>query len=116
MLEFLFERAGYDVLIAKNGRDAQEILKTVEPTSLILLDLMLPYVSGYQILVDAKENVVWCDIPILVLSGKALECDVVKALDLGANDYVSKPFRPQELLARSRRLIATGDSMRKFGE
>ena len=86
LLEFLFDRAGYDVLIAENGRDAQEMLITVEPADLMLLDLMLPYVSGYQVLCDARESIAWCDIPILVLSGKALEGDVVNI------SCASRPF------------------------
>ena len=84
LLEFLFSRAGYEVLIAANGRAALEALEKIEPTSMILLDLMLPYVSGYQVLTEARENALWRDVPILVLSGKVLETDVVKALDLGA--------------------------------
>lgn len=107
MLEFLLQRSGYDVLVAQNGRDAQDILRNVRPVDLIVLDLMLPYVSGYQILLDARESPEWRDVPILVLSAKVLEMDVTRALDQGANDYVTKPFRPQELLARIRRLIAT---------
>ena len=105
MLEFLLHRAGYEVIVAENGRDAQEVMRNVRPVDAIILDLMLPYVSGYQILIDARENPIWRDVPILVLSGKVLEMDVVRALDEGADDYVTKPFRPQELLARIRRLI-----------
>ena len=93
LLEFLFQRAGFEVVTAVNGRDAQAILKNPEPVDLIVLDLMLPYVSGYQIIIDAKQIPAWQHVPILVLSGKVLEMDVVRALDLGANDYVTKPFR-----------------------
>ncbi len=107
MLEFLLHRSGYEVMVAPNGRDAQEIMRNVPPVDVIVLDLMLPYVSGYQIILDAREDPAWRDVPILVLSGKVLEMDVTRALDQGADDYVTKPFRPQELLARIRRLIAT---------
>lgn len=111
LLEYLFHRADYEVLTATNGRDAQAILKDAEPVDLIVLDLMLPYVSGFQVIIDAKQTLAWLHVPILVLSGKVLEMDVVRALDLGANDYVTKPFRPQELLARVRRLIITHEKM-----
>ena len=107
LLEFMLKRAGYKVLTAMNGRDAQQILNNVAPVDVILLDLMLPYVSGYEIIREARDSPEWRYVPILVISGKTLEQDVVKALDLGANDYLTKPFRPEELLARLRRIVAT---------
>ena len=106
MLEFLLGRAGYDVIAVSNGRDAQAAIDNIPPVDVILLDLMLPYVSGYQIISEVRENSVWQHVPIVVLSGKVLEEDIVRALDLGANDYVTKPFRPEELLARLRRIVA----------
>lgn len=106
MLEFMLERAGYDVTLAANGRDAQAAIENIERVDVILLDLMLPYVSGYQLIAEIRENHDWQYVPIVVLSGKILEEDIVKALDLGANDYVTKPFRPEELLARLRRVVA----------
>jgi len=80
---------------------------------LVLLDLMLPYVSGFQLLSEIRENPAWRHVPVLVVSAKVLESDVVRALDLGANDFITKPFRPQELLARIRRVIA--DREEQFG-
>lgn len=106
MLEFMMQRAGYDVTSVDNGRDAQAAIDNLEPVDIIILDLMLPYVSGYQLIVEIRDHPTWQSVPILVLSGKVLEDDIVRALDLGANDYVTKPFRPAELLARARRLIA----------
>lgn len=106
MLEFMMERAGYDVTAVDNGRDAQAAIENLEPVDIVVLDLMLPYVSGYQLISEVRDHPAWQSVPILVLSGKVMEDDIVKALDLGANDYVTKPFRPAELLARMRRLIA----------
>ena len=106
MLDFLLKRAGYDVIGAANGRDAQAAIDNLEPVDVVLLDLMLPYVSGYQLIGELRDNHDWQHVPIIVLSGKVLEEDVVQALDLGANDYVTKPFRPEELLARLRRMVA----------
>jgi len=105
LLEFMLARAGYDVLVATNGRDAQAAIENVPPVDIILLDLMLPYVSGYQLIDEIREKHSWQRVPIVVLSGKVLEQDVVRALDRGATDYVTKPFRPQELLARLRRAV-----------
>jgi DNA-binding response OmpR family regulator len=106
MLRFMLERAGYDVILAANGRDAQAAIENVAPVDVVLLDLMLPYVSGYQLIAEIREDRDWQYVPIVVLSGKILEDDIVRALDLGASDYVTKPFRPEELLARLRRVIA----------
>lgn len=106
MLEFMMERAGYDVTAVDNGRDAQAAIENLEPVDIVVLDLMLPYVSGYQLISEIRDHPSWQSVPILVLSGKVMEDDIVKALDLGASDYVTKPFRPAELLARMRRLIA----------
>ncbi|MGI9270131.1 MAG: response regulator transcription factor [Woeseiaceae bacterium] len=106
MLRFMLERAGYDVILASDGRDAQAVIENIPPVDVVLLDLMLPYVSGYQLLAEIRDNHDWLYVPVVVLSAKVLEDDIVKALDLGANDYVTKPFRPEELLARLRRVIA----------
>jgi DNA-binding response OmpR family regulator len=112
MLRFILERAGYDVHVAPNGRDAEAAIASLEPVDIILLDLMLPYVSGYQLIRSIREDTLWQYVPIVVLSGKVLEEDIVKALDLGANDYVTKPFRPEELLARMRRIVTETERLR----
>lgn len=106
MLDFILTRAGYDVIGVDNGRDAQASIDSIEPVDIIVLDLMLPYVSGYQLITNIRDDPEWQHTPIIVVSGKVLEEDIVKALDLGANDYVTKPFRPEELLARMRRILA----------
>ena len=111
MLEFMLERAGYDVILAANGRDAQAAIENIDPVDVVLLDLMLPYISGYQLITEIRDNHDWQYVPIVVLSGKVLEEDIVRALDLGANDYVTKPFRPEELLARLRRVVADNERL-----
>ena len=105
LLDFMLRRAGYDVSCAANGRDALALIERLSPVDVVLLDLMLPYVSGFQLIGEIRENPEWRHVPIVVLSAKVLEQDVVRALDLGANDYVTKPYRPQELLARLRRVV-----------
>ena len=111
MLDFILSSAGYDVISVNNGRDAQTTIENLPPVDVIVLDLMLPYVSGYQLITDVRDDPEWQHVPIIVLSGKVLEDDIVKALDLGANDYVTKPFRPEELLARLRRIVADHERM-----
>lgn len=111
MLEFILRRAGYDVTSVGNGRDAQAAIENLDPVDVVLLDLMLPYISGYQLITEMRDNPAWQHVPIVVLSAKVMEHDIVRALDLGANDYVTKPFRPDELLARLRRVVADHERM-----
>ncbi|MEX2257321.1 MAG: response regulator transcription factor [Woeseia sp.] len=107
MLEFILRRAGYAVTVAPDGRAAATIIDESSPVDAVVLDLMLPYVSGEDLILKIREQAGWRTIPVLVLSGRILEQDIVNALELGANDYLTKPFRPPELLARLKRMIAT---------
>ena len=97
--------------LAANGRDAAAVIDNLPPVDIIVLDLLLPYVSGFQLLGMVREHRDWMQVPVIVVSAKVLEEDIVQALDLGANDYVTKPYRPMELLARVRRLIADREAM-----
>lgn len=107
MLEFILRRSGYAVTVAPDGRAAAAIIEKSPPADAVVLDLMLPYLSGEDLILMIREQPAWRTIPILVLSGRILEQDIVNALKLGANDYLTKPFRPPELLARLKRMIAT---------
>ncbi|MCW6679550.1 response regulator transcription factor [Anaerococcus sp. NML200574] len=90
------ERELYEVEICTEGDKAIEIFDEFKP-SLVILDLMLPGMNGYEI---CKNIRIKSTIPILILSAKIDEFDKVKGLNLGADDYITKPFRPRELLAR----------------
>jgi DNA-binding response OmpR family regulator len=92
-----FEAQGYDVRTANDGRKALEAL-TQEPPDLLLLDLMLPKVNGYDICQTVRARQL--DLPIIMLTAKGQEDDIVRGLELGADDYVTKPFSIRELLAR----------------
>ena len=105
LLRALLEHAGYTVIVSPDGRDALAKLASMEPVDLVILDLMLPYVSGYQVLIEARRNPQWQDVPIIVVTARTLEVDAVRALETGANDFVRKPFLPEELVARVRRAI-----------
>jgi DNA-binding response OmpR family regulator len=72
---------------------------------LVLLDVMLPYVDGFEIIGLIRAQAGWEGVPVLMLTAKNTERDTVRALDAGADDFVIKPFQPQELLARLRRFI-----------
>jgi DNA-binding response OmpR family regulator len=105
LLRTLLERAGYAVVVSPDGRDALAKLGSMDPVDVVILDLMLPYVSGYQVLIEARQNRKWRRVPIVVVTGRTLEMDAVRALETGANDFVRKPFLPEELIARVRRAI-----------
>lgn len=90
------EKELYEVEICSQGDEAIEIFDKFKP-SLVILDLMLPGMNGYEICKNIRKK---STIPILILSAKIDEFDKVKGLNLGADDYITKPFRPRELLAR----------------
>jgi two-component system KDP operon response regulator KdpE len=98
LLEITLNADGYKVKEASNGRDGIVAAVTHNP-SLILLDLGLPDDDGINILSQLRE---WYKNPIIILSVRNSEEDIIKALDIGANDYITKPFRSGELLARIR--------------
>lgn len=109
VLRFMLERQGYQVVHLADGRAASEHFAAdqVRP-DLVLLDVMLPYVDGFELVRLARERSDWAGVPILMLTAKNTERDTVRALDAGANDFVIKPFQPNELLARVRRFLKTG--------
>lgn len=101
LLEITLTSNGYKTLFAATGKEGLAAAATYNP-SLILLDLGLPDMDGFEILGKLRE---WNTKPIIILSVRNSEEDIVKALDMGANDYLTKPFRTGELLARIRTAI-----------
>ena len=97
LLRTLLELQGWKVLTAGNGRQAVEIVENEQP-SLVVLDIMLPGVNGFEVCRKLRES--HCSIPIIALSGKLEEKDRIKCLDLGADDFIVKPFNNDELVAR----------------
>ena len=105
MLKFMLEREHYRVNLALNGRIAQDFIETNPPPSVILLDVMLPFMDGFELVVLIRATAGWQTVPVIMLTAKTQEKDAVRALDAGANDYMHKPFAPNELLARIRRYV-----------
>lgn len=109
LLRFILERSGYQVEHAEDGRQALERIAFGSGSSqvpdLVLLDIMLPYHDGLEVLARLRAQPAWGAVPVLMLTAKAREADIVRALELGADDYVTKPFQPDELLARLRRFL-----------
>lgn len=111
LLDYLFKTHGFQVQVALDGNEAQSIIRSTDaPPSVIVLDLMLPYFDGYQILQMIRKSPAWQQVPVLILSGKSQEDDIVRAFKFGADDYVVKPFRPNELMVRIDRLVKQAKS------
>lgn len=92
---------GYDVLTAPDGLQAIEVAQHTT-LDLVLLDLMMPGMDGFQVCQKLRE---WSEVPIVILSARGQERDKVRALDIGADDYLTKPFGVEELLARVRAVL-----------
>lgn len=97
-LQFLMEQNGFHVVLAQSGRDAFEALEKSKP-DLILLDIMLPDLDGYEIFQMIRANPAWDGIKVIFLTAKNRDGDVAKGLNLGVDAYITKPFSNAELLA-----------------
>lgn len=97
-LEFLLEKRGYEVRVAVNGEAAMAEVEAFKP-DLVLLDVMMPKVSGYEVCQRMRANPQWRGIKIVMLSAKGREVEVSKGMSLGADLYVTKPFSSAELVA-----------------
>lgn len=104
-LEYLLEQEGYTCLVARRRREAERLLEKECP-DLLLLDIGLPDGDGYQLCQTIRKQYAF---PIIFLTAREEEEDVVRAFDLGADDYVIKPFRNRELLSRIKNLLRRGD-------
>ncbi|MFC4268826.1 response regulator [Polaribacter marinivivus] len=103
LLKFRLEKDGYHLLMAKNGKEAIELIENENP-DLILTDIMMDYVSGLEVISHVR-NKLESKTPILVFSSSGQEEMVLKAFNLGANDFMSKPLSPNELSIRVKRML-----------
>ncbi|MCR9065932.1 MAG: response regulator transcription factor [Cytophagales bacterium] len=102
-LEFKFKKEGYNITTSANGFEGKESLSKNLP-DLVITDIMMPLVNGLEI-VSHVRNVLQSDVPIIVLSSAGLEKTVLEAFELGADDFISKPFSPNELLVRVKKMF-----------
>jgi len=107
IIKFNLKKEGYEVETAYDGKDGLEKALTVNPT-LILLDIMLPILDGFEVCKKVREK---SNVPILMLTAKEEEVDKVLGLELGADDYITKPFGMRELIARIRANIRRTEQM-----
>lgn len=105
LMEFRLQTKGYDVVRAVDGAEALTKAATESP-DIIVLDAMMPKSDGFEVLGRIKGDPHTSDIPVIMLTARKGERDIVSALEKGAEDYLVKPFIPEELLARLSRLLA----------
>jgi DNA-binding response OmpR family regulator len=99
LVSFRLERAGYSVVQARNGEEAVQLALEHEP-DLAILDVMMPRVDGYEATRQLREHETTRLTPVILLTARVQESDIARGFDAGADDYVRKPFSPQELGAR----------------
>jgi DNA-binding response OmpR family regulator len=104
LLKFRLEKEGYKLLIAVDGKEAIDLIEKHNP-ELILTDIMMPFVSGLEVISHVR-NKLNKQTPIIVFSSAGQEEIVLNAFNLGANDFMSKPFSPNELVIRAKRLLS----------
>lgn len=114
MLEYNLEKEGFKVLSAYNGEDGLDMARKKNP-DLILLDLMLPGIDGLEVCKAVKNEAnTEASIPVIMLTAKSQEADKIIGLELGADDYVTKPFSPRELIARIKAVLRRAKEKNKL--
>ena len=104
-LQFLMEQNGYEVMVAFSGEEAMETIAQTPP-DLILLDIMLPVIDGFEVCQRVRENIDWQRIPIILLTAMGSETNVAKGLALGANAYITKPFSNADVIRKVKDLLS----------
>jgi DNA-binding response OmpR family regulator len=105
LITFKLEAAGYDVQVARNGRATLDAARS-DPPDMIILDSMMPILTGLEVLRELKGSPETEHVPVIILSARKGQADIVEALRAGAADYLTKPFLPDELTARIERSLA----------
>lgn len=104
LIQYNLKAAGYDVVTADDGEEALKKARSTQP-ALVILDVMLPEVDGLEVCKLLRREPATATVPIIMLTAKAAEIDRVLGLELGADDYVTKPFSPRELILRVKSLL-----------
>ena len=106
IIQMKLERGPYRVSLASDGREALDVLRGEEPVDLVLLDIMMPFVSGFDVLQEIRRYPHRESTPVIMLTAKGQATDRTRALELGATDFLTKPFSPNKLLGRIDELFA----------
>lgn len=105
LLEHIFTRRGFTVHSAADGKQALARIDELPKPQSVLLDVMLPHVDGLELLKHIRRYAPWQGVPVVMLTSKAYEKDILYAFENGADDYITKPFRTEELVIRIKRLL-----------
>jgi len=105
LLSHWLKQRGFKVKIFGDGRQAIANLDTGEPPRLVFLDIIMPYADGFEVLARMRKHKSWKKVPVIMLSSKSSEANIVRAFEAGVDDYVTKPFKPGELMVRMNRLL-----------
>lgn len=103
-LEFILKKEGYRVVTATNGEDAYDRINTENP-DLVLLDIQMPKMDGNTVCKKLREDPGRQDLYIVMITAKGQEADRIQSLELGANEYITKPFSPRKLVARVKEIL-----------
>jgi DNA-binding response OmpR family regulator len=104
LVSFRLERADYEVVQANDGEEALRLVKELHP-DLAVLDLMMPKLNGYEVIREIRRDEETKAIPVILLTARVQEADVARGFEAGADDYLKKPFSPQELRARVQAIL-----------
>lgn len=105
IIKMKLEQGPFRVTLAFDGKETLELLERDEPIDLVVLDLMMPYVSGLDVLAKIRSSARWRDVPCLILTAAGQETQFQRAMELGASDFLTKPFSPKRLYARVAELL-----------
>ncbi len=105
-IQFLLEQQGYSVLIAERGEDALDLIYQHKP-DLVLLDIMLPGIDGYEVCEIVRLNPNYRNVKMIFLTAKGREVDIAKGMALGADDYITKPYTNTELMTKLEAVLET---------
>ncbi|HEU5366070.1 MAG TPA: response regulator [Hanamia sp.] len=112
IIELRLKKDGHEVIVTSNGQEAVEQIKLQDP-DMIIADIMMPFTSGLEIVSLVKKGNLHRKVPIIILSSMGQENVVLEAFNLGADDYITKPFSPNELSMRVKRLASSVNSLAK---
>lgn len=115
VIVYNLRREGYEVLLAGHGNEGLALIQSKRP-ALVILDLMLPGIDGLSICQQLRADAKTRSIPLMILSAKEEESDIVIGLSLGADDYLAKPFSPREMLARVKALLRRANNSRSVAD
>jgi DNA-binding response OmpR family regulator len=105
LVKFKLLSAGFEVTVAEDGQKGLDLAREIMP-DLVLMDVMMPVMNGLETLMNLKADAKCKNIPVILLTAQSTEQEIVRGLELGAEDYITKPFSPQELLVRVKIVLA----------